>query len=106
MARYAANSRCNGAAGSGWRGRKFGDQGWRRKEFGDQGATNERLETSRAEQECRVQKGMTELHRTMDSAVNFGPGEEVSHLGSRAAHSITGTSGTAAEGRTSDGSCA
>jgi len=34
-------------------------------------------ETWRAEQECRVQKGITELHRTLDSAVNFGPGEEV-----------------------------
>jgi len=37
----------------------------------------ERVETSRARQECRVQKRITELHRTLDSAVNFGPGEEV-----------------------------
>jgi len=37
---------------------------------------------------------ITELHRTLDSPVNFGPGEEVPHLGSGAAHrratSITG----------------
>jgi len=59
---------------------------------------------------CRVQKGITELHRTLYSAVIFGPGEEVPHLGSGAAHrrdtSITGTSRTAAVGRTSVGSCA
>jgi len=42
----------------------------------------ERMETSRAEQECRMLKGITELHRTLDSPVNFGPGEEVPHLGS------------------------
>jgi len=42
----------------------------------------ERMETSRAEQEYRVQKRITELHRTLDSPVNFGPGEEVPHLGS------------------------
>jgi len=45
---------------------------------------------------------ITELHRTLDSTVNFGPGEEVPHLGSGAAHrpatSITGISGTAAVG--------
>jgi len=39
----------------------------------------------RAEQECHVQKAIKELHRTLDSAVNFGPGEEGPHLGSRAA---------------------
>jgi len=42
--------------------------------------------------------------------VNFGPGEEVPHLGGgaalRRAKCITGTSGTAAVGRTSVGSCA
>jgi len=58
------------------------------------------METWRAGQECRVQKGITELHRTLDSPVNFGQGEEVPHLGSGAAHrratSITGISGTAA----------
>jgi len=62
----------------------------------------ERMETWRAGQECRVQKRITELHRTLDSAVNFGPGEEVPHLGSGAARrratSITGISGTAAVG--------
>jgi len=62
----------------------------------------ERMETSRASQECRVQKQITGLHRTLDSPVNFGPGEEVPHLGSGAAHrratSITGISGTAAVG--------
>jgi len=62
---------------------------------------------------CRLKsavckRGITELHRTLDSAVNFGPGEEVPHLGSGAAHRratcITGTSGAAAVGRTSVGS--
>jgi len=66
------------------------------------------METSWARQECRVQKGITELHWTLDSPVNFGPGEEVSHLGSGAAHrpatSITGISGTAAVGGASIGS--
>jgi len=61
-------------------------KGWRTREFGDQGADNERVETWRAEQECRVP-----------------------HLGSGAVHrraiSITGTSGTAAVGRLSIGSC-
>jgi len=68
---------------------------------------NERLETWRAGQECRVQKGITELHRTLDSPANFGPREEVAHLSGGAAHrratSITGISGTAAVGRTSVG---
>jgi len=49
-----------------------------------------------------------ELHRTLDSLVNFGPGEEVPHLGSGAAHrratSITGISGMAAVGGASIGS--
>jgi len=59
-----------------------------------------------------VETGETDKERveTLDSPVNFGPGEEVPHLGSGAAHtratSITGTSGTAAVGRTSVGSCA
>jgi len=60
-------------------------------------------------QECRVQKRITEVHRIFDSLVNFGPGEEVPHLGSGAAHrratSITGISGTAAVGGASIGSC-
>jgi len=68
----------------------------------------ERMETSRARQECRVQKRITELHLTLDSPVNFGPGEEVPHLGSGPAHrratSITGISGTAAVGGASIGS--
>jgi len=83
-------------------------KGWRTKEFGDKEADNERVEIWRAEHECRVQKGITKLHRTLDSAVNFGLGEKLPHLGSEAAHrrgtSITGTSGTAAVGRTSVGS--
>jgi len=33
------------------------------------------METWRAGQECHV--GITGLHRTLDSPVNFGPGEEV-----------------------------
>jgi len=57
-----------------------------------------------------VHKGITELNQTLESAVNFGPEEEVPHLGSGAAHwrgtGITGISGTAAVGRTSVGSCA
>jgi len=40
------------------------------------------METWRAGQECPVQKGITELHRTLDSLVNFEPGEEVLHLSS------------------------
>jgi len=90
----------------GWRSKEFGDQGWRSREFGDQGADKEGVETCRAEQECHV--GITGLRRTLDSPVNFGPGEEVSHLGGGAAHrratSITAISGTAAVGRTSVGS--
>jgi len=78
------------------------------KSLEDQGADKERVETWRAEQECHV--GITGLHRTLDSPVNFGPEEDVPHLGSGAAHrratSITGTSGTAAVGGTSIGSCA
>ncbi|XP_070854988.1 splicing regulatory glutamine/lysine-rich protein 1-like [Drosophila suzukii] len=53
------------------------------------------MESSRASQECRVQNRITGLPRTLDSPVNFGPGEEVPHLGSGAAHrratSITGS---------------
>jgi len=64
------------------------------------------VETCRAEQECHV--GITGLHRTLDSPVNFGLGEEVPHLGGGAAHrrtlSITGITGTAAVGKTSVGS--
>jgi len=90
--------------------RELGDQGWSMRGVGDQGAENERVETWRAEQECHVQEGITELLRTLDSAVTFGPGEEVPHLGIGAAHRratcVTGTSGTAAVGRTSVGSCA
>jgi len=40
----------------------------------------ERVETWRAEQECRVHKGITELYRTLDSAVNFGPGTRACHM--------------------------
>jgi len=51
---------------------------------------------------------ITELHRTLDSPVNFGPGEEVPHLDRGAAHrratSITGISGMAAVGGASIGS--
>jgi len=35
--------------------------------FGDQGAENERVETWRAEQKCCVQRGITKLHRTLES---------------------------------------
>jgi len=49
-----------------------------------QEADKERVETWRAEQECHV--GITGLHPTLDSPIYFGPGEEVPHLGSGAAH--------------------
>jgi len=85
---------------------EFGDQGWRSRADGERESLEtkdgdrEGMETSRARQECRVQKRITELH--------FGPGEEVPHLGSGAAHrratSITGISGTAAVGGASIGS--
>jgi len=79
-----------------------------RESFETQGVERESLETSRARQECRVQRRITGLHRTLDSPVNFGPGELVPHLGSGAAHrraiSITGISGTAAVGGASTGS--
>jgi len=72
------------------------------------GGDRERMEIARARQECRVQKRITELHRTLDSPVNFVPGEEVPHLGSGVAHrratSTTETSGTAAVGGASIGS--
>jgi len=78
-----------------------------RESLETQGGERESLGTSRARQECRVQKRVTELHWTLDSPVNFGPGEEVPHLGSGAAHrratSITGISGTAAVGGASIG---
>jgi len=107
---YAANSRSNGAARRVWRPRikserEFGDQGWRSREFGDQKQSmeNEREWRLRGQGKSAVCKTrITELHRTLDSPVNFGPGEEVPHLGSGAAHrratSITGISGTAAVG--------
>jgi len=47
---------------------------------------NESMETLRVEKECRVQKKIREDHWTLDSAVNFLPGEEVLHLGSGVAH--------------------
>jgi len=56
------------------------------RKFGEQGVENERVEILRAERECRVQKEILKLHRTLDSAVDFGPGEKVLHLGSGAAH--------------------
>jgi len=68
------------------------------REFGDQKAENKSVETWRVEQEWLAQKEITDIHRTLDSAENFGPGEEVLHLGSEAAHrratSITETSGS------------
>jgi len=105
---------------------KDGDQKSLETKDGEQ----ESLETKDGEQESLVTKerimrewrlggqsksavckrGIRELHRTLYSAVNFGPEEEVPHLGSGAAHrratSITETSGTAAVGRASVGSCA
>jgi len=64
----------------------------------------ERMETV----PCAKKKRITELHWTLDSPVNFGPGEEVPHLDSGAARtratSITGIRGIAAVGRASVGS--
>jgi len=58
----------------------------------------ERMETSRARQEFRVQKRITELHRTLDSPVNFGP-----HLGSGAAcHKRHGNQRDGSSGRSID----
>jgi len=109
LTRYAANSRSNGAAKRVWRPgcrtREFGDldgeresletkdgkresletKDGERESLETKEGDRERIETSRARQECRVQKRITELYRTLDSPVNFGPGEEVSHLGSGAA---------------------
>jgi len=70
-----------------WRPRVENGRVWRPR------MENESVETWRAEQECRVQKGITELHRPLDS------------LGRRATN-IPGTRGTPAMGRTSVGSCA
>jgi len=101
--RYAANSRSKDGERESLE-TKDGD----RESLETQGGEQESLETSRARQECRVQKRITGLHRTLDSPLNFGPGEEVPHLGSGAAHrratSITGISGTTAVGGTSMGS--
>jgi len=78
-----------------------------RESLETQGGERESLETSPVRQECRVQKRITGLHRTFDSPVNFGPGEEVPYLGTGAAHrratSITGISGTTAVGGSSIG---
>jgi len=64
------------------------------------------VKTLRAERKCRVQKKITELHRTSDSVVNFVPGEKVPHFGSGAAHGsatcVMRTSGTAAIGNRRD----
>jgi len=100
-----------------WRPRTENDRVWRSRMENERMENerawrprmeNERMETWRAGQEFRVQKRITELHRTLDSPVNFGQGEEVPHLGGAAAHrratSITGISGTAAVGRASVGS--
>jgi len=121
---YAANTRSNGKArrvwrlgwrtrefgDQGWRARQFGDQGWRSREFGDQGwrarefgdQAREIMETSRAMQECRVQK------QDNGTPPDFGPGEEVPHLDRGAAHrratSLTGISGMAAVDGASIGS--
>jgi len=71
-------------------------------------ADRERMETSRQGKSAVCKNRITEFHRTLDSPVNFGPGEEVPHLGTGAAHrratSITGISGMAAVGGASIGS--
>jgi len=80
-----------------WRPRMESERAWRpRMEIEREG----RLRGQGKSAVCKNR--ITELHRTLDSPVNFGPGEEVPHLGSGAAHrratSITGISGTAAVG--------
>jgi len=68
----------------------------------------ERMETRGQGKSAVCKNRITELHRTLDSPVNFGPGEEVPHFGSGAAHrratSITGISGMGAVGGASIGS--
>jgi len=86
---------------SNWRiKRQFGDHGRRARELGDQ--------AWRSRENGDFAGNGTELHRTLDSPVNFGPGEEVPHLGSGAAHrratSISGISGKTAVGGASIGS--
>jgi len=75
-----------------WRTREHGDYGWRSRENGDF--------AGKARVPCAKGDNGTPL--------DFGPGEEMPHLGSGAAHrratSITGISGTAAVGRASIGS--
>jgi len=80
-----------------WKPRTESERVWRPS------MENEREWRLRGQGKSAVCKNrITELHRTLDSPVNFGPGEEVPHLGSGAAHrratSITGISGTAAVG--------
>jgi len=86
-----------------WRPRTESERVWRPS------MENEREFRLRGQGKSAVCKNrITELHRTLDSPVNFGPGEEVPHLGSGAAHrratNIRGNSGTAAVGGTSIGS--
>ncbi|XP_050746320.1 uncharacterized protein LOC127012146 [Drosophila biarmipes] len=62
---------------------------WGTRDFGERESLEtkngeRRAETWRAEQKCRVQKGVTGRRRTFDATVNFGPREKVPHLGSRA----------------------
>jgi len=78
-----------------WRPRTESERVWRPS------MENEREWRLRGQGKSAVcRNGITELHWTLDSPVNFGPGEEVPHLSSGAAHrratSGTGISGTAA----------
>jgi len=85
-----------------WRPRMESERAWRpRMEIEREG----RLRGQGKSAVCKNR--ITELHRTLDSPVNFGPGEKVPHLGSGAAHrhtSITGISGMAAVDGASIGS--
>jgi len=119
---YATNSRSNGAARSletwmenerVWRRRMESERVWRprmeiervwkpRTESERVWRPSERENGDLAGKSAVCKNRITELHRTLDSPVNFGPGEEVPHLDRGAAHrratSITGISGMAAVG--------
>jgi len=120
---YAANPLSNGAAKRVWRQRMESERVWRPRmelervwrprteseKVWRQSMENERERRLRGQGKSAVCKNrITELHRTLDSPVNFGLGEEVPNLGSGGAHrratSGMGISGMAAVGGASIGS--
>jgi len=96
-----------------WRPRMEIERAWRQRTESERvcrpSMENEREWRLRGQGKSAVCKNrITELRRTLDSPVNFGPGEEVPHLGSGAAHrratSTTAISRMAAVGGASIGS--